>query len=130
MTREELISSREYWVVDIQTKLYEALEAYRSRHGLNRTQLAAELGFSKGYISQILNGDFDHRISKLVELSLKMGMVPDVQFKPMEQGTAIRSPTAVQIGKPAKAAEQTSQTKKNRVPLHDHGKSVAVRAGR
>lgn len=81
MTREELIKSKEYWIVDIQTKLYEALESYRESKGLNRTQLAEDLGFSKGYISQILNGDFDHRISKLVELALKIGMVPELNFK-------------------------------------------------
>ena len=37
---------------------------------LNRSQLAKKLGVTKGYITQVLNGDFDHRISKLVDLSL------------------------------------------------------------
>ena len=81
MTREQLLLSPEYWIVDIQTKLYQALENYRQQNGFNRTQLAAALGYSKGYISQILNGNFDHRISKLVELSLKIGLVPEVNFK-------------------------------------------------
>ena len=81
MTREQLLASPEYWIADIQTKLYEALETYRKQNGFNRTQLATALGYSKGYISQILNGNFDHRISKLVELSLKIGLMPEVSFK-------------------------------------------------
>lgn len=47
---------------------------------MNRTQLADKLGVSKGYISQVLKGDFDHKISKLVELSLASGKVPLVNF--------------------------------------------------
>lgn len=51
----------------------------------NRTQLAEYLGVSKGYASQILNGEYDHRLSKLVKLSLAFGYVPKVDFVPIDQ---------------------------------------------
>ena len=54
-------------------------------NNLNRTQLAENLGVTKGYVSQVLNGDFDHKIGKLVELSLAIGLVPVVAFKPLEE---------------------------------------------
>ena len=112
MTRAELISSREYWIVDIQTKLFEALEGYRKGKGLNRTQLAAELGFSKGYISQILNGDFDHRISKLVDLSLKIGLVPEVNFRPLSKAVGRRKDTALKVQGEDKPKQETLRTGK------------------
>ena len=37
---------------------------------LNRTKLAQKLQVSKGYVTQLFNGDFDHKLSKLVELTL------------------------------------------------------------
>jgi transcriptional regulator with XRE-family HTH domain len=56
-----------------------------TKHSLNRTQLAKKLGVSKGYISQILNGDFNHRLSTLVELSLAMEKVPELKFTDLRQ---------------------------------------------
>lgn len=53
--------------------------------GKNRTQLAEHLGVSKGYVSQLLNGDYDHKLSKLVELSLAFGYVPKVDFVPIDE---------------------------------------------
>lgn len=53
--------------------------------GITQTELAQELNVTKSYISQILNGNFDHKITKLVELSLACGMVPIVRFEPLEK---------------------------------------------
>ena len=46
----------------------------------NSSQLAEYLGCSKGYVSQLLNGNFDHKISKLVEVSLAIGKAPNIEF--------------------------------------------------
>lgn len=80
MTRKELIKSPEYWMVQIQLNLFELIENYRKKNNLNKTQLAEQLGVTKSYVTQILNGDFDHKVSKLVELSLAFGKVPLLQF--------------------------------------------------
>jgi transcriptional regulator with XRE-family HTH domain len=83
--RKELISSKEYWLERSQVRLFAMLEEYMSMNKLTRSQLAEQLGVSKGYISQILNGSFDHRLSKLIELSLAVGNVPVIQFIPLDQ---------------------------------------------
>lgn len=81
MERENLLKSKEYWLTTIQLKLFTAVEDYLIEKDINRTQFSKEIGVSKGYISQILNGDFDHRISKFVELSLAIGKVPIIELK-------------------------------------------------
>lgn len=81
MKREELLKNKGYWISKIQIDLYNQLEKYMSENNLNRTLLAKKLGVSKGYITQVLNGDFNHRISKLVELSLAIDKVPELHFK-------------------------------------------------
>ena len=83
MTREELIQMPEYWTGQIQLSLYRAAEQFMEEHHMNRTQLAEYLGVSKGYVSQLLNGDYNYSISKLVELAIKLNCVPNLQLEPM-----------------------------------------------
>ncbi len=80
MRRNELIRKKGYWTAKIQIDLFKELEEYMKKNNLTRTKLAKRLGVSKGYITQVLNGDFDHRISKLVDLSLSIGKVPIIEF--------------------------------------------------
>ncbi len=80
MDRKDVLSSPEYWVTLIQTNLYDCAMRYMKSANINRKQLAEQLGVSKGYVSQLLNGDFDHRLSKFVELSLAFGYIPKVEF--------------------------------------------------
>lgn len=81
MKREDLLKSREYWIAKIQIDLFEMINEYMKNNRINQTQLAEKLGVSKGYISQILNGNFDHKISKLVDLSLALDSIPLLEFK-------------------------------------------------
>ncbi|RZK34389.1 MAG: XRE family transcriptional regulator [Hymenobacter sp.] len=80
MTRDELLNSREYWIAKIQLDLFGQLDKYMLENNISRTQLAEKLGVTKGYVSQILNGDFDHKVSKLVDLALVMGKVPEITY--------------------------------------------------
>lgn len=84
MTREELLRIPEYWTTKIQLELYAHIEAYMRENNINRTELAKVLGVSKGYVTQILNGDYDHRLSKLVEMSLKINYVPHIVYEPFD----------------------------------------------
>ncbi|NOX64615.1 MAG: helix-turn-helix transcriptional regulator [Chlorobi bacterium] len=73
--------SPEYWIENIKTELYNVIQDYMDEHKLNRTQLAELVGVTKGYISQVLNGSSDHRISKLVNLATMVGKAPYIYFK-------------------------------------------------
>lgn len=85
MTHEELLATPEYWTTKMQIELYQKVEEYLTKYKITRTELARRLNVSKGYISQVLNGDFDHRISKFVELALFVGYRPKIVFEPVKQ---------------------------------------------
>lgn len=85
MKREEVLRSPEYWTAKTQIELYDCAKKFMDSAGLNRAELAEYLGVSKGYVSQVLNGDYDHRMSKFFELALSFGFVPQIEFVPIEQ---------------------------------------------
>jgi len=84
INREELIRSKEYWLEKIQNALFIELEDYIENNDLNKTKFAEKLGVSKSYLSQVLNGNFDHKLSKLIELSLAIDKIPMVRFENIE----------------------------------------------
>ena len=73
-----------YWTQNIQYALDGMLHAYLKANNKTQTELAEKLGKSKGYVSQILNGNFDHKLSKLVELAIACDMVPKIEFVPLK----------------------------------------------
>ena len=82
--RSELIQSPAYWLDKYQGDIFRALVSYMEEKGLNQTQLSEELGVSKGYVSQILNGNFNFTLKKMIELSLSIGRIPDLKLEPMD----------------------------------------------
>lgn len=85
MTHEELLNTPEYWTTKMQIELYNKVESYIKENGITRTELAKRLKVSKGYVTQVLNGDFDHRISKFVDLALFVGYYPKIVFEPIKK---------------------------------------------
>lgn len=85
MERKNLIKSKAYILTKFQIQLFNQITEYLKKKKLNRTQFAEELGVSKGYVSQILNGEYDHKISKLVELYLSIGLVPKITTMPIDE---------------------------------------------
>lgn len=79
-SKEELSQFPEYWVEKIQNEIFRQLEDYMEREGLNRKQLADQLSVSKGYISQILNGNCNFTLKKIVELALAIDRFPVIQL--------------------------------------------------
>lgn len=115
MKRREVLLTPEYWITKIQVMLYDCADKFMSKTGKNRAQLAEHLGVSKGYVSQVLNGDYDHRLSKFVELSLAFGYVPQVRFVPIEQFIqkdthSFKSDTSTQFTTNIKAAYKKIET--------------------
>ena len=84
MNRKELLKNKGYWIAKIQMDLYDQLNHYMKKYNLNRSQFAKKLGVTKGYVSQILSGNFNYSISKLVELSLAINKVPKLEFVELE----------------------------------------------
>lgn len=85
ITRKELITSPEYWFEGIQNELYRQVITYMEKSGLNQNQLAEKLGVSKGYVSQILKGEFNYTLKKLIEISIAVGKVPMIEFKSIDR---------------------------------------------
>lgn len=81
----ELLQTDTYWITKIQNDLYNAVEDYLAENNMTRTQFAEQLGVSKGYVSQVLSGEFNHRLSKLIELSLAIGKVPMLEFEDLDE---------------------------------------------
>lgn len=91
LKKEELQKTPEYWLETIQNELYQLVVDYMERQGINQTELAEKLGVSKGYISQILKGQFNYTLKKLIELSLAMDRVPNLQFQQYEDFTSVEN---------------------------------------
>jgi len=83
--REELFESPEYWFETLQNELYRQVSGYIESEKMTQTQLAEKLGVSKGYISQIMNGNFNYTLKKLIELSLAIGKAPVIEFKEISE---------------------------------------------
>jgi transcriptional regulator with XRE-family HTH domain len=66
-------------------ELYRQITAFMEGRHMNKTQLADYLGCSKGYVTQLLNGDFDHKLSKFVELSLAINKIPEITFSDVDE---------------------------------------------
>jgi transcriptional regulator with XRE-family HTH domain len=85
MKREKLIRSKNYIISQLQLNLLNLIGNYKNTNKLKDYQLAEKLNVSKGYISQVLNATYDHKISKVVDLSLACNAVPIIHFVDMEE---------------------------------------------
>lgn len=115
----------QYWTAQIQMRLLQLIQSYLDDKNMTRTELAEKLGVTKGYVSQVMAGDYDHRISKMVELTMTIGYIPQISFVPAEeifsesecfnpetakaQRNAV-STKAVKFAKPVKAVTETTIT--------------------
>ena len=64
MERKDILKSPEFWKTKSQIALYNCAIKFMKENGYDRTRLAEHLGVSKGYVTQLLNGDYNHRMSK------------------------------------------------------------------
>jgi transcriptional regulator with XRE-family HTH domain len=81
---EEMLKRDGYWTTNIQLDLFREIDKYLTENKMSRKDFAKKLGVSKAYVSQVLNGEFDHKLSKLVKLSLAIEKVPRVSFVDLE----------------------------------------------
>lgn len=94
LKHEELVNKPEYWLETIQNEIFRQVTAYLKDNNLTQTQFAEKLGVSKGYVSQIMKGEFNYTLKKLIELSLAIGKAPVIGFKPLAEN----NPAANEVG--------------------------------
>ena len=83
--REEIIRGSTYWLTKVQIQVFNLLNTYMEENNLTQKQVAEKLNVSPSYVSQILNGNFNFTISKLIELALLVGKAPIIQFETIEK---------------------------------------------
>jgi transcriptional regulator with XRE-family HTH domain len=84
LTRKELVKKPEYWLETIQNEIFRQLDAYLREKNISQTQFAQQMGVTKGYISQVMKGEFNYTLKKLIEISLAIGKAPVIEFKPLD----------------------------------------------
>jgi transcriptional regulator with XRE-family HTH domain len=82
--RAELYKSTYFWLEKIQNDIYRNVVNYMEERDINQSQLAIHLGVSRGYVSQILNGNYNFSLKKLIDLSLKIEAAPEINFAPIQ----------------------------------------------
>lgn len=85
LNRTEILNSPEYWFEEAQNELYRQVILFMEREKLNQKQLAEKLGVSKGYVSQILKGEFNYTLKKFIELSIAVGRAPMIKYKDINE---------------------------------------------
>ena len=80
MKRERLLRSKDYIVAKMQLALLNLIGDYKDKKKLKDYELAKQLGVSKGYVSQILNATYDHKLSKVADLALATNNIPLLFF--------------------------------------------------
>jgi len=84
LSREELLKTPEYWFEIIQNEIYRQVSEHLEKEGISRTEFAEKLGVTKGYVSQVMKGEFNYTLKKLIELSLAVNKVPVIDFKQVD----------------------------------------------
>ena len=85
LKRKELVERPEYWLETIQNEVFRQVAAYLKDNKLTQNQFAEQLGVSKGYVSQVMKGEFNYTLKKLIELSLAIGKAPLIDFKTLAE---------------------------------------------
>lgn len=81
MERQELIESLEYWIADIQLKVWEAVK----NSGVSRKELAERMQLDRSYVDRLMNGDRDIRsIPIMTKMLLAIGKVPIIKIEELK----------------------------------------------
>ena len=87
LSPEELEELSSKYTQEIQQQLFDQLYEFMEENHMNQTDLGRYLGFSKGYMSQLFNGNFDHKLSSMVRIMISIGKVPGLSFTPLDIST-------------------------------------------
>ncbi|AYB32987.1 helix-turn-helix domain-containing protein [Chryseolinea soli] len=80
ISKHKLFKHPDYLLSKYQAEVYRQLQQYMDDHSLTQKEIADHLGVSSSYVNQVLKGNFNFTLKKLIELSLMMGKVPTLEF--------------------------------------------------
>jgi transcriptional regulator with XRE-family HTH domain len=80
MNQDEMLRHPNYLLSTYQLEIYHQLSLYMKEHKLQNKDIADKLKVSTSYVSQILNGNFNFTLKKLIQLGLMMNKVPYLEF--------------------------------------------------
>ena len=81
MTKSEIEKVVSDYTNDIHNQLLEQITDFLKCKKISQAEFARILGCSRAYISQLYNQEWDHKISKLILLSIAIGKLPVITFK-------------------------------------------------
>src|SRR5258706_15850150 len=79
-SKEKRLKYSNYLLTKYQNEIYRQLVAFMKANNRNQGDVAKKLGVSNAYVSQILNGNFNFTLKKLIELGLMIGKAPALEF--------------------------------------------------
>lgn len=80
MKRQELLSSPEYQLTNIQLELYFKLVNYMETNNLTVKEAAKQLDTNKRVIKKTLNADFNYSLKTLITLANTIGYNIEITF--------------------------------------------------
>jgi transcriptional regulator with XRE-family HTH domain len=84
-SRKELLNRSGYLLTKYQNEIYRQLAEYQVKNRLTVDELATKLGKPRRYINKILNGNANPSLTELINFSISIGKVPDLEFISQEE---------------------------------------------
>lgn len=72
-----------YWTTLIQMALYNHVKQYLVESNITYKEFAEKSGVSEECMTQVMNGEFDEELTKLVKIALACNLIPEINLKPM-----------------------------------------------
>lgn len=80
LSKQERLKYPNYLLSNYQLEIYRQLASYMEANKLKKKDMAKKLKVSSPYISQVLSGNFNFTLKKLIELGLSIDKVPFLEF--------------------------------------------------
>lgn len=82
--KKQLLQRPNYLLSKYQIEIFRQLENYRKDNHLTQKGLAKKLGVSTSYINQVLKGNFNFTLKKLIQLGIAINKIPSIEFLSVE----------------------------------------------
>lgn len=76
MTREELLKSNEYWMINYQNDLFRAVNDHFEKTKLTPTEMADKFGITIKHLNEIMIGNFNGNLKLWVKIMIICGYAP------------------------------------------------------